>query len=78
MKLAVKVNADAFTCIRMHKCIHTSKVKKNRLEKKTSQMTALCLSQDIAAKAMILEWEEIWISSSPTTQNMVEYFNEKK
>jgi len=62
---------------------HTTQVfinlmKKNRLEEKTSQMIALCLSQDIALKAMVLEWEEIWISSGPTTQNMVEYFNEKK
>ena len=53
-------------------------MKKNHLEEKISQMTALCLSQDIAEKAMALEWKKIWISSSPTTQNMIEYFNEKK
>lgn len=53
-------------------------MKKKRLEEKTSQMTALCLSQDIAEKALILKWKKIWISSSPTTRNMIEYFNEKK
>lgn len=62
---------------------HTTQIfihllKKKSIEKVTSQMIALCLSQDIAEETMSLDWKKIWISPRPATQNMVEYFNDKK
>ena len=53
-------------------------LKKNGLEEKTSHMTSLCLSQDIAKKALELKWKKSWICSPPMAQNMIEYFNEEK
>lgn len=51
-------------------------LKERGLEKFTSQMTAVCLSAEVAAKVSILAWEDVWVSPHPTTQAMMEYFRE--
>ncbi len=48
---------------------------KKGLEDNTPQMISLCLSDDVAKKALSLKWKEIWISPKPTTKNMLEYFD---
>jgi uroporphyrinogen-III synthase len=50
---------------------------KNVLEKKASQMIALCLSHDVAEEVGCLKWKKIWISSQPATENMIGYFDEE-
>ena len=57
--------------------IFVNLLKMNGLEEMTAQMTSLCLSQDVAERALNLKWKKIWISSPPLTQNMIEYFDEE-
>ncbi len=52
-------------------------LKKKGLEKTTVQMTALCLSQNVVKKALSLDWRKVWVSTTPTAQEMIGYFNEK-
>ena len=49
-------------------------LKKRGLEEFTSQMTAICLSAKVAAKASNLKWKEIWVSPAPTVQALIGYF----
>lgn len=58
--------------------IFVNLINKNALEKVTCQMTALCLSQDVAEEAGFLEWKKIWVSPQPTLQNMTGYFDAEK
>ncbi|MBY0500853.1 MAG: uroporphyrinogen-III synthase [Alphaproteobacteria bacterium] len=52
-------------------------LKKYTLEKSACHMRALCLSKNVASKASELQWKEKWISSKPTAQSLMEYFDEK-
>jgi len=53
-------------------------LKKNGLGKATHQMTSLCLSHNMVKEIGILEWKKIWVSPSPTLEDMVEYFDEEQ
>jgi uroporphyrinogen-III synthase len=49
-------------------------LKNQHLEKVTHQMTALCLSPEIAAKASSLDWKNIWVSPRPDLESLLGYF----
>jgi uroporphyrinogen-III synthase len=51
---------------------------KSKLERATSHMTSLCLSENVAEKARLIPWVKVWISSEPTAEAMIEHFDEKK
>lgn len=58
--------------------IFVNLLKKNGIEDRISQMTALCLSQAVAEEAGILKWEKIWVGSPLVTHNMIGYFDEER
>lgn len=53
-------------------------LKKNRLEAVATEMTSLCLSQNVLQKAKKIHWKKVWVSPKPTVNKMIEYFNAKK
>lgn len=58
--------------------VFISLLKKQKLEKKALQITALCLSPGIKQTATSLPWKNIWVSSHPNIQALMGYFNEKR
>ena len=58
--------------------IFVNLINKNALEEIVSQMTAVCLSFEVAKEAGFLAWKKVWVSPQPTTQNMMGYFDEEK
>jgi uroporphyrinogen-III synthase len=50
-------------------------LKNQNLEEVTRQITALCLSQEIAEKASNLSWKNIWISPQPHLNTLIKYFS---
>lgn len=53
-------------------------LKESELTETTTHMTSLCLSKNVAEKAGLIPWKDIWISPNPTTEAMTRYFDEKK
>lgn len=49
-------------------------LKERGLDQCMSQITAVCLSAEVAAAASRLGWKNVWISSHPTIQAMMAYF----
>lgn len=58
--------------------IFVNLINKNALEKIAYRMTALCLSHEVAEIARVIEWNKIWVSPQPATQNMTGYFDEER
>lgn len=50
-------------------------LKKKKLEMRTCQITALCLSEEIKEKALDLQWKELWLSPKPNINNLMGYFD---
>ncbi len=58
-----------------HTTILFSRLLKERgLDQYMPQITAVCLSAEVAAAATRLAWKDVWISPHPTVQAMMAYF----
>jgi len=49
---------------------------KNNLAPSAHHITSLCLSEDVAQQGSGISWKDVWISPQPTSQSMMDYFNE--
>lgn len=58
--------------------IFVTLLKKQKLEKVSCQMRALCLSQEVGKKASSLNWKKLWISPRPNMNALMRYFDEEK